>query len=82
MSHNETSEMADVLDRVRTWPADEQIHLAQQILQSVAAQRANRPDRSRSLKNLLGILQPANGLPSDADCRAALETALMEKHGS
>ena len=75
----EPSEFARVLEQVRAWPPDQRLALAQQVLQSLQ-QNATAP--SKSLKDLLGLLQVSGPAPGDDTCRKLLEDQLLRKYGA
>jgi hypothetical protein len=73
------ADVREIVDRVRSWPADARIELAQEILSTVPAR--DRPRPKGSLQNLLGLLRGAGPPPDDAECRRILEAELLRKHG-
>jgi hypothetical protein len=69
----------EIVDRVRSWPADARIELAQEILSTVPER--SRPRARGTLQNLLGLLRGAGSPPDDAECQRILEAELLRKHG-
>lgn len=77
MSAVTTTEVQEIVDRVRSWPADARIGLAEEILATVPERRRTRP--TGSLRNLLGLLRGAGSAPNDAECRRILEDELLRR---
>jgi hypothetical protein len=85
MSSTETSEITDVMQRVRSWPVSMRIILARRILETVegAATLEPRSGQPRGysaeeVRALLRIDQPA---PDDAAVEQWLEEHRLEKYG-
>jgi hypothetical protein len=81
MSIVEKDQINEVLDRVSTWSTAGRIALARRILESLEAQPLSEPPRTRSLKDLVGLLKTDAPPPTDEECRKILEEELMKKYG-
>jgi hypothetical protein len=80
MSVSETSEVFEVLDRVRGWPVENRVALAREILGTVQDEVRERTRPKQSLKSLLGLLGQGDAPPSDEECQKILEEELIKKH--
>lgn len=87
MSTVDTNELADVLDRVKTWPTTLRLTLARKIFESLGeadALPSPRPSEPRGLlaaevRNLLGSDRPP---PDDETVKRWIDEHRMEKFGS
>lgn len=68
----------EIVDQVREWPVEARRELAHDILSTVEPS-TNGP-RSKSIKDLAGLMRTADSPPDDAECRAILEDELIRKH--
>ena len=91
MSTVESSEMADVLDRVKTWPAPQRLTLARRILETLEAPDARAagvgrppegPTRGWPAEKVIGLLKTDREPPDDAECRRIVEEERWKKYGS
>jgi hypothetical protein len=81
MSAVEEDPVKEVLDRVNTWPPAQRITLARRILESPESRPIPEPPRTRSLKDLVGLLKTDAPPPTDEECRKILEDELIKKYG-
>jgi hypothetical protein len=83
MTTAEATELSDVLNRVKTWPATQRITLARRILETLeAAPRATRGLSARSVQELIGIGAGDSPPPDDETVRRWIDEHRMEKYGS
>jgi hypothetical protein len=82
MSESQTIPVAEVLGQVATWPVEERLTLAREILQSVQRDVSETPRPKKSLKALYGALNLGHAPPSDEECERLLEEELLRKYGS
>lgn len=80
MTTAEATELADVLNRVKDWPATQRITLARRILETLETYPASASPREGSLKDAVGLLKTDAPPPNDEECRAILEEELIKKH--
>jgi hypothetical protein len=79
--------IAEIWERVRTWPAAERIALASRILLSLEreqAQPAAPPDAVRprkTLADLWGIMATDKPPPTDEEVERIIEEEIMRKYG-
>ncbi len=76
MSTNSLHDFAEVLDRVRSWPRDQQLLLARSILQSMEGSTSLTRRRGEKLDEILEAFRPADPLPYDLDYDRILEEEL------
>ena len=81
MSTTQADPVGEVLNRVRLEPAETRLALIHRVLETLQRDLGTRPAEKRSLKTLLGLLQPAGPTPSDEECERILEEELMRKYG-
>jgi hypothetical protein len=79
--------LAEVWERVRTWPAAERIALASRILQSLEREQA-RPAAApeavkprKALADLWGAWATDQPPPTDEEVERMIDEAIMEKYG-
>lgn len=76
-------QLADIVERVRAWPATARVTLARRILETVETQpspeRSDRP-RGPSAAEVAAMFQSDKPAPSDDDCRRILEEELTRKY--
>jgi hypothetical protein len=80
MSVSESWNPEGILDQLKTWPSSERLRLARMILETLEADRAEGPPRTRALRDILGMLKTDATPPTDEECRAILEEELTKKH--
>ncbi len=86
MSIAEATELADVLNRVKTWPTTLRITLARKILESLDKAEA-RPappapeTRGLSAAEVRGLLKTDRPTPDDETVERWIEEQRMEKYG-
>ena len=82
----ETS-VAEIWERVRTWPAAERIALASRILQSLEREQvwpAAQPESAKpkkTLADLWGIMATDKPPPTDEEVERIIEEEIMRKYG-
>jgi hypothetical protein len=85
MTVSETSEIADVLNRVKSWPAVTRITLARQILESVekaaGAEPAPELPRGPSAADVMAMFKTDKPAPDDATVRQWIDDYRLEKYG-
>ncbi len=69
-----------ILDDLRTFPPSDRLRLARMILETLEAPTIAEPPRTKSLKDLIGLLKTTAPPPTDEECRAILEDELIKKH--
>jgi hypothetical protein len=82
MSAAEANELADVLERVKTWPAAQRITLARRILETVGlSPSVEEPPRRVPLEQVFGLLKTDAPPPTDEDCARIVEEERLRKYG-
>ena len=81
MTAAESSEMVDVLNRVRDWPLDMRMALARRILETAERPAILEPPRTLSLDQVIGILKTDAPAPSDDECERIIEEERMRMYG-
>ena len=81
MTTAESSEMVDVLNRVKDWPLDMRMALAQRILETAQRPMILEPPRTLSLHQVIGILKTDAPPPTDEECERIIEEERMRKYG-
>jgi hypothetical protein len=82
MSTAEANELADVLDRVKTWTPARRITLARRILETVELSSAVEPPPRRiPLEQVFGLLKTDAPPPTDEECARIVEEERMRKYG-
>jgi hypothetical protein len=76
----ETNEIVEVLDRVKSWSAASRIVLARRILETLEAPQVSGPPRTKSLKDIVGLLKTDAPPPSDEECRNIRDEELIKKY--
>jgi hypothetical protein len=85
MTSAETTEVADIVRRVQSWPVTLRIALARRILETLEAPPV--PDRSAnqghglSAAEVMAKFRPVVPTPSDEECERVLEEELSKKYG-
>lgn len=82
MSTAEANEMADILNRVKSWPVPSRIELARHILETVEGRPAvEPPPRSRPVSDLVGLLRADGPAPTDEEVEQIIEEERLRKYG-
>jgi hypothetical protein len=82
MSTVETSELTDVLNRVKNWSPESRIVLARRILETLeTAQPPTRGLPARSVQELIGIGAGDSPPPGDETVRRWIDEHRREKYG-
>lgn len=82
MSIGEANELAEILDRVKTWSQTSRIALARRILETFEpAPVYEEPPRRIPLNQIIGMLKTDAPPPTDEECRQIIEEERMKKHG-
>jgi hypothetical protein len=82
MSTSGADQLAEVLDRVRTWSPKSRIALARRILETLEPGASiAEPPRLKPLSEILGMLRTDAPPPSDEECRRIIEEERMRKYG-
>jgi len=81
MTTAESSEMIDVLNRVKNWPLDVRMTLARRILETAQRPMIQEPPRTLSLDQVIGIVKTDAPPPTDEECERIMEEDLMRKYG-
>lgn len=79
----ETSQMADIVERVKSWPATVRVTLARRILETVEtlpSLEATKRPRGPSAAELAAMFKSDNPAPSDEECQRILEEELIRKY--
>jgi hypothetical protein len=80
MSTNSLHDLAEVLDRVRSWPRDQQLLLARSILEAMEESKSLNRRRGEKLDEILDAFRPADPLAYDLDYDRILEEELRKKY--
>jgi hypothetical protein len=85
MSVTETIDIAEVVSRVRTWPAGMRIELARRILETLESPPVNepRPERPRgpTAAEVAAMFKTDKPAPDDATVKQWIDEYRMEKYG-
>jgi len=85
MSITETSEIAGVLSRVRSWPAATRVALARRILETLESppveQPLPRPPRGPSAAEVAALFKTDRPAPDGATVKQWIDEHRMEKYG-
>jgi hypothetical protein len=73
-------EFDSIAERVNTWPPEQQMPLAEQILSRTSDQQLAPPPR-RTLDKAIGLLRGDGPPPSDAEVKRIIEEARIAKYG-
>lgn len=74
-------QIAEILDRVKSWPATQKIALAKGILDTFEVQPADSSPRGRPVEELIGIGAGSGPPPDDEQVRSWMEEHRREKYG-
>jgi hypothetical protein len=72
---------AAVLQTVRTWPADEQVALVQEVLQQLRGHLVEEPIAPPNSRGLAGLIANGQTPPTDEEVERWLDEHQMEKYG-
>ena len=85
MAISGTNEIADVVDRVKSWPAAMRITLARKILESVEKAAGPEPTplsaRGPSAAEVMAMFKTDRPAPNDAEVSQWIDDHRMEKYG-
>ncbi len=82
MSAPDTAEVTEILNRVKDWPPESRIVLAQRILETLQPTTAAQPQNTgRSARELIGIGAGATPPPDDLTIQRWIDEHQMEKYG-
>ena len=86
MTLAETNDVADVVQRVKSWPAPMRIALARRILETLETGPATAATpglpRGPSAAEVAAMFKTDKPAPSDEECERILEEELLRKYGS
>ena len=86
MNTAETSEVVNVLERVKTWSPPQRITLARRILETLETPAGvppiEPPTRGWPVETALGLLKTDREPPDDEECRRIVEEERWKKYGS
>ena len=83
MTTSEVLQVADIIERVKTWPATTRLTLARRILETIdvsSVQEAERRQRGPTAAEVAAMFKMDKPAPSDEECRRILEEELSEKY--
>ncbi len=83
MTSAQSSDIAEIMQRVQSWPAPMRVALARRILESLETSPAplsNAP-RGLSAEEVMSMFQPVLPPPSDEECTRVLEEELSRRYG-
>ena len=85
MTVAETNDIAEVVQKVRSWPAGMRIALARRILETLEASPETEATptlpRGPSAAEVIAMFKTDKPAPSDEDCERILEEELSKKYG-
>jgi len=81
MSSRSALTRKQILEVVRSWPADEQFGLAHEILRDLGQKEPTPEQRREAFKRLEGILATDAPPPTDEEVERILEEERMRKYG-
>ena len=81
MNATETSEMFEVLSRVKTWMPEMRIVLAREILDTLEPSGVSEPPRTMSLDRVFALLRTDSAPPNDEACARIVEEERLRKYG-
>jgi hypothetical protein len=82
MSTIESFELADILDRVKSWSPSLRIALARGILESLEHRSlVERPPMRLPLDQVLGMLRTETQPPTDEECTGIVDEERVRKYG-
>ena len=77
----ESSDISDVLDRVRTWTPGMRLVLARKVLETLESPAIAEPPRIMLLDDVVGLLQTDMPAPDDEECDRIVEQERARKYG-
>ena len=81
MSPSTTAEYDEILARVRTWPPEQRLHLAEDLLRSFPPAHAPDGLRGVPVEKVRGVALGAGSIPDDDTVRRWVEEHHAEKYG-
>jgi hypothetical protein len=83
MSTSESTELTDVMDRVKTWPVETRIALVKQVLETLTPVISGPIPvrRGRSAADIIETFKSDRPPPDDATIRQWIDEHRMEKYG-
>lgn len=81
MRTTEGNEVDELVGRVRSWPAERRLALAQTILATLSDDLTARGQPRQSLRDLLGLVETRTPPPSDEECERIREEHRLRKYG-
>ena len=79
----ETSQMTDIVERVKSWPATVRVTLARRILETIETLpilEATKRPRGPSAAEVATMFKSDKPAPSDEECQQILEEELIRKY--
>ena len=79
-----SSEVEDVVDQIKSWPAQSRIALARRVLETLDVGSSDSPTEFKGppAQQVLGLWNPSGAAPTDEECDAILAGELRRKHAS
>ena len=81
MSTIESSDISDVLERVRAWTPGMRVVLARKVLETLESASISEPPRNMVLDDVVGLLRTDAAPPDDEECDRILEQERAGKYG-
>ncbi len=81
MSTIESTDISDVLERVRTWSPGLRIVLARKLLETLDAPSISEPPRNMVLDDVVGLLRTDARPPDEDECAQIVEQERARKYG-
>jgi hypothetical protein len=83
MSTAESTELTDVLNRVKTWPVASRIALVKEVLETLTPATSESPSvpRGPSAAEIIETFKTDRPAPDDATIRQWIDEHRMEKYG-
>ena len=77
-----SSEVEDVVDQIKSWPAQTRIALAHRVLETldVSSTDSRTELKGPPAQQVLGLWHPSGTAPTDEECDAILADELLRKH--
>jgi hypothetical protein len=80
MSNVTTSEIEQIMERVRFWPSDHKLALVRKVLETFDKESRSKP-RGRPVSELIGIGAGKAPPPDDEQVKQWIDDYRMEKYG-
>ena len=79
-----SSEVEEVVDQIKSWPAQTRIALARRVLETLDADSGHSPAKLKGppAQQVLGLWNPSGTALTDEECDAILAEELRRKHAS